>query len=134
MLRKIDHIGIAVHSIEDVKSVFLRIFNLKPEFEELVEDQKVKVIAFKIGDSNLEFLEPTSSESPVAKFLEKRGQGIHHLSMEVQNLEQTLDTLKSQQIQLIDEHARNGAEGKKIAFLNPKSTFGVLLELSQKVK
>ena len=134
MLRKIDHIGIAVHSIEEVKSFFLRIFDLKPVFEESVEDQKVKVIGYKIGDSNIEFLEPTSSESPVAKFLEKRGQGMHHLSMEVQNLEQTLATLKSQQIQLIDEHARTGAEGKKIAFLHPKNTFGVLLELSQKVK
>jgi methylmalonyl-CoA epimerase len=134
MLDKIDHIGIAVHSIEEVRSFFLRIFDLKPVFEELVEDQKVKVIGFKIGESNIEFLEPTSPESPLSKFLVKRGQGMHHISIEVQNLEHTLAILKSQQIQLIDENSRTGAEGKKIAFLHPKSTFGVLLELSQKVK
>jgi methylmalonyl-CoA epimerase len=117
-----------------VRSFFLRIFDLKPVFEELVEDQKVKVIGFKIGESNIEFLEPTSPESPLSKFLVKRGQGMHHISIEVQNLEHTLAILKSQQIQLIDENSRTGAEGKKIAFLHPKSTFGVLLELSQKVK
>lgn len=132
MLRKIDHIGIAVHSVEEVKSFFLKIFDLKPVFEESVQDQQVKVVGFKLGESNIEFLEPTSPESPVAKFLEKRGQGIHHLSVEVQDIEQTIATLKSQRIQLIDEEAKIGAERKKIAFLHPKSTFGILLELSQK--
>ncbi|OGB61791.1 MAG: methylmalonyl-CoA epimerase [Caldithrix sp. RBG_13_44_9] len=133
MLRKIDHIGIAVHSVEEVKSFFLKIFDLKPVFEESVQDQQVKVVGFKLGESNIEFLEPTSPESPVAKFLEKRGQGMHHLSVEVQDIEQTIATLKSQRIQLIDEKAKIGAEGKKIAFLHPKSTFGILLELSQKI-
>src|SRR4030043_921657 len=123
MLRKIDHIGIAVHSVEEVKSFFLKIFDLKPVFEESVQDQQVKVVGFKLGESNIEFLEPTSPESPVAKFLEKRGQGMHHLSVEVQDIEQTIATLKSQRIQLIDEKAKIGAEGKKIAFLHPKSTF-----------
>jgi len=133
MLRKIDHIGIAVHSVEEVKSFFLKIFDLKPVFEESVQDQQVKVVGFKLGESNIEFLEPTSPESPVAKFLEKRGQGMHHLSVEVQDIEQTIATLKSQRIQLIDEKAKIGAEGKKNAFLHPKSTFGILLELSQKI-
>lgn len=133
MLRKIDHIGIAVHSVEEVKSFFLKIFDLKPVFEESVQNQQVKVVGFKLGESNIEFLEPTSSESPVAKFLEKRGQGMHHLAVEVQDMEQTIATLKSQRIQLIDEKAKIGAEGKKITFLHPKSTFGILLELSQKI-
>jgi len=132
MLDKLDHIGIAVNSIEEIKSFFQQVFNLSPVFEEIVPEQKVKVVGFLIGDSKLEFLEPTSTDSPVAKFLDKKGEGIHHLAVEVKNIDQILKRMKSKHIQLIDEEAKIGVAGKKIAFIHPKSTFGVLLELTEK--
>ena len=134
MLNKIDHLGIAVYSIETVKKIFAKIFNLTPVFEELVEDQQVKVVGFRVGQSNLEFLEPTSKESPIAKFLEKRGEGIHHVSLDVSDIASTMKTLKSEDIRLIDETPRIGAEGKRIAFVHPKSLFGILLELSEELE
>jgi methylmalonyl-CoA/ethylmalonyl-CoA epimerase len=134
MLQKIDHIGIAVHSIETVKQFFSKIFGLTPIFEEAVEEQQVKVVGFRVGESNIEFLEPTSQESPIAKFLKKRGEGIHHLSMGVSDIDSALKVLKSAEVKLIDEKPRIGAEGKKIAFVHPKSIFGILLELSEELK
>jgi len=134
MLKKIDHIGIAVNSVETVKNFFHNIFGLTPVFEEIVEEQQVRVVGFRVGESNLEFLEPTGQESPIAKFLEKRGEGIHHVSMDVSDISSAIKTLKSSDIKLIDESPRTGAEGKKIAFVHPKSIFGILLELSQELK
>jgi methylmalonyl-CoA/ethylmalonyl-CoA epimerase len=131
MLHKIDHVGIAVHSLEDVKALFLKCFHMMPIFEEAVPEQKVKVAGFKLGESNLEFLEPTDNDSPIARFLEKRGQGLHHISVGVENIDTVLKELRENNINLIDEKARIGAEGKKIAFVHPKSVFGILLELSQ---
>ena len=134
MLRKIDHIGIAVRSIESVKLFFNKVFHLSPLFEETVEDQQVKVVGFRVGDSTFEFLEPTHPDSAIAKFLDKRGEGIHHLSMDVDNIESALATLKSADIRLIDNSPRIGAEGKKIAFVHPKGIFGILLELSEQLE
>ena len=134
MLNKIDHLGIAVYSTETVKKIFAKIFNLTPVFEEIVQDQRVKVVGFRVGQSTLEFLEPTSKESPIAKFLEKRGEGLHHVSMDVSDITSTLKKLKSENIRLIDETPRMGAEGKKIAFVHPKSLFGILLELSEELE
>ncbi len=134
MLKKVDHIGIAVYSVETVKKIFKKIFGLTPVFDEIVENQQVRVVGFRVGESNLEFLEPTSQESPIAKFLEKRGEGIHHVSMDVSDINSALKTLKSADIKLIDESPRIGAEGKKIAFVHPKSIFGILLELSEEMK
>lgn len=131
MLKKIDHVGIAVHSLEEVKSLFLNCFQLKPVFEETVAEQKVKVAAFRLGESNLEFLEPTDTDSPIARFLEKKGQGLHHIAVGVENIDTVLKQLRESNVNLIDEKARIGAEGKKIAFVHPKSLFGMLLELSQ---
>ena len=131
MLNKIDHIGVAVQSVEKVKHLFKILFNLKPEFEEIVTDQKVKVVGFKIGESNLEFLEPVDETSPISKYLEKRGEGLHHIALNVEDIEDILEQFKSHQLQLIDEKPRTGAEGKKIAFVHPKSFNGILLELSQ---
>ena len=131
MLNKIDHIGVAVQSVEKVKHLFKTLFNLKPEFEEIVTDQKVKVVGFKIGESNLEFLEPVDETSPISKYLEKRGEGLHHIALNVENIEDILEQFKSHQLQLIYERPRTGAEGKKIAFVHPKSFNGILLELSQ---
>ncbi len=132
MLEKIDHIGIAVNSIEEVKTLFKNIFQLEPVFEEEVLEQKVKVVGFRVGESNLEFLEPLNAASPIAKFLEKRGEGLHHVAVGVNDIEKTLNNLKSANLRLIDEMPRTGAEGKQIAFVHPKSVFGILLELSQK--
>lgn len=131
MLKKIDHIGVAVQSLEQVKSLFAALFGLEPDFEETVEEQKVRAAGFRIGESKIEFLEPTSPESPIAKFLEKRGEGLHHVALSVEDIVAVLGKMKAQGLRLIDEAPRTGAEGKKIAFVHPKSISGILLELSQ---
>ncbi len=131
MIKKIDHVGIAVNSVSSVKTMFKTLFHLEPAFEEVVEDQKVKVVGFRLGDTNLEFLEPTGPDSPIAKYLKKRGEGIHHLALGVDNIEETLERFQQNNLRLIDETPRQGAEGKLIAFVHPKSLFGILLELSQ---
>ncbi len=131
MLKKVDHIGIAVHSIDSVKQFYSRTFRMKPVFEEEVAEQKVRVVGFQIGETRLEYLEPTAKDSPIAKFLSKKGEGIHHIAVQVDDIAHALQTLKNNGVQLIDEHPRVGAEGKKIAFVHPKSVNGVLLELSQ---
>lgn len=131
MLKKIDHIGVAVQSLEQVKGLFAAVFGLEPEFEETVEEQKVRAAGFRIGESKIEFLEPTSPESPIAKFLEKRGEGLHHVALSVDDIVAVLGKMKALGLRLIDEAPRTGAEGKKIAFVHPKSVSGILLELSQ---
>lgn len=131
MLKKIDHVGVAVNSVEEVKKLYKEIFNLEPEFEEVVEEQKVRAVGFKIGGSNIEFLEPTSAESPISKFIEKRGEGLHHIALTVDDIVSVLQNMKAKGLRLIDEEPRIGAEGKKIAFVHPKSVNGILLELSQ---
>jgi len=131
VLKKIDHIGVAVHSLEEIKQLFLNIFGLHPIFEETVADQKVKVAGFRIGESNIEFLEPISDDSPIAKYLAKKGEGIHHLAISVEDIRETLSRMKQNNLQLIDQEPRVGAEGKRIAFIHPKSLHGILLELSQ---
>jgi methylmalonyl-CoA epimerase len=131
MLNKIDHIGIAVRSVREVKDLFKSLFNLNPDFEEEVDDQKVKVIGFKVGQSNLEFIEPLNDQSPISNFLEKRGEGLHHIAINVDNIENILRQFKSHKLELIDEEPRKGAEGKKIAFVHPNSFNGILLELTQ---
>ena len=131
MLQKIDHVGIAVQSLEEVKTLFLKCFRMRPVFEETVPEQGVKVAGFKLDESNLEFLEPTDAESPIARFLDKKGQGLHHIAVGVENIDTMLNELKDKGVGLIDAKSRRGAEGKKIAFVHPKSVFGILLELSQ---
>ena len=131
MLKKIDHIGIAVKDLEEIKTTMSEAFEIFPEFEEEVTDQKVKVIGYHIGDSTIEYLQPTSSDSPIAKYIEKKGAGIHHISYSVENLAATLQKLQDKGFQLIDKLPRLGAEGKKIAFVHPKSTNGILIELCE---
>ena len=131
MIKKIDHIGIAVKSLDEVKQLYKTIFNIDPHFEETVVDQKVNVVGIRIGESNLEFLEATSSDSPIAKFIEKRGEGLHHIALAVDNIEQVLENMHKNGLELIDKEARIGAEGKRIAFVHPKSMNGILMELSQ---
>ncbi len=131
MFDKIDHIGIAVKDLEKAIRFYRDQLGLELKGIEEVEEQKVKVAFFPVKESNLELLESTDPSGPVSKFIEKRGEGFHHLSFRVSDLEGKLRQLKDQGIQLIDEKPRYGAGGAKIAFLNPKSTGGILIELCQ---
>ncbi len=126
MIKKIDHVAIAVKNLEDGVKIW-KDFGFKIEYE-VVEEQKVKVAILHIGESRIELLEPMADDSPISKFLEKRGEGLHHLAVNVDNIEQELQRLKSLGYRLIDEQPRKGAGGKKIAFVHPKSA-KVLLEL-----
>ncbi|HBY56622.1 MAG TPA: methylmalonyl-CoA epimerase [Candidatus Atribacteria bacterium] len=132
MVKKIDHIGIAVKSIEKAKHLFENILNLKIIGVEIIEEQKVKVAFIPLGDSELELLESTSPDGPIARFIEKKGEGIQHIAFKVDNLESILGELKEKGIRLIDEKPRYGAGGAKIAFLHPKSTNGILIELCER--
>jgi methylmalonyl-CoA/ethylmalonyl-CoA epimerase len=129
---KIDHLGIAVDSIGEAKKLFHDILGLKFEGTETVQEQKVTTAFFPVGESEVELLESTAPDGPIAKHLEKRGEGIQHIAFRVDNLEKALAELKDKGIRLIDEKPRKGAGGAKIAFLHPKSTHGVLIELSER--
>ncbi|MCX7757231.1 MAG: methylmalonyl-CoA epimerase [candidate division WOR-3 bacterium] len=133
MLKSLNHIGIAVNSIDEVLKIYQEIFKLsEPKILELKE-MNLKIALFYLTGIKLEFIEPLSSETTIAKFLDKRGPGIHHLCFNVENIEKVLEELKSQGIILIDEKPRIGALGNKIAFISPKSTNGVLIELSEEI-
>lgn len=132
MAMKIDHIAIAVHSLEEALKVYRDLLGLELKGVEQVPEQGVRIAFLPVGESRIELLEPLSAESPVAKFLEKRGEGIHHICFEVEDLEKTLQDLANKGVKLIDEQPRIGAHGRKMAFIHPKSLHGVLLELYQK--
>ena len=129
---KIDHLGIAVNSIEEGKNFWTDVLGLKFEGTETVEPQKVTTAFFPVGESEVELLESTAPDGPVAKFIEKKGQGIQHIAFRVENIEAALEELKEKGIRLIDEKPRKGAGGAKIAFLHPKATQGVLVELCER--
>jgi methylmalonyl-CoA/ethylmalonyl-CoA epimerase len=134
MIEKIDHIGIAVKSIKETSELLNKILELKVAGEEIVEEQKVKVAFLPLGDSELELLESTSPEGPIARFIEKKGEGVQHIAFRVNNIEEVLGKLKKEGVRLIDEKSRYGAGGAKIAFLHPKSTNGILVELCERDK
>ena len=129
---KIDHLGIAVNSIEDGKNFWSGVLGLKFEGAETVETQKVTTAFFPVGESEVELLESTSPDGPVAKFIEKKGTGFQHIAFRVADIEAALKELKEKGIQLIDQEPRPGAGGAKIAFLHPKATGGVLVELCER--
>ena len=129
MIKGLDHVAIAVNKIEDALQIFEKNLGLRLEGVKNVEQQKVKIAMLRAGAGKIELLESTSPESSVAKFLASRGEGIHHIAIEVSDIEGHLEELKAKGIVLIDEKPRPGAEAKKIAFVNPKSTKGVLIEL-----
>lgn len=131
---KINHLGIATKGIDEALKFWEDALGLENVHTEVVEDQKVRVAMLPIGESRIELLEPTSEDSPISKFLEKRGGGIHHIAVEVENIEAALAKLKSQGMRLIDETPRLGAEGCLVAFVHPASANGVLLELVQENK
>ena len=128
---KINHLGIATKDIDEALKFWSDALGLENVHTEIVEDQKVRVAMLPIGESRIELLEPTSEDSPISKFLEKRGPGIHHIAVEVDDIAASLAQLKSQGMRLIDENPRIGAEGCLVAFVHPSSTNGVLLELVQ---
>lgn len=128
---KIDHIGIAVRSIEESLK-FYRLLGLEATETEEVVDQKVRVAFLPVGDSELELLESTSPDGPIARYLEKNGEGIQHIALRVEDIRGALAELKAQGIRLIDEEPRYGAGGASIAFIHPKATGGILLELSER--
>jgi len=127
-INKIEHIGIAVKDLEASIRYFEEVFGLKCYAIEEVKDQKVRTAFFKIGDSKIELLESTDADGPIARFIEKRGEGFHHMAFAVDHVNNALDEMKSKGVQLVDQAARAGAEGLLIGFLHPKSTFGVLTE------
>ena len=129
---KIDHLGIAVNSIEDGKNFWSDVLGLKFEGAETVDTQKVTTAFFPVGESEVELLESTAPDGPVAKFIEKKGTGFQHVAFRVANIDAALQELKDKGIQLIDQVPRIGAGGAKIAFLHPKATGGVLVELCQR--
>jgi methylmalonyl-CoA/ethylmalonyl-CoA epimerase len=129
---KIDHIGIAVKSIEAGKNLWTEVLGLSFAGAETVAEQKVTTAFFPVGESEVELLESTSPEGPIAKYLEKKGEGIQHIAFRVENIDKALKELKEKGVQLIDETPRKGAGGARIAFLHPKSTNGVLVELCQR--
>jgi methylmalonyl-CoA/ethylmalonyl-CoA epimerase len=129
---KIDHLGIAVNSMESGRTFWSDVLGLEFEGEEIVAEQKVNTAFFPVGESEVELLESTSPDGPVAKFIEKRGQGFQHIAFRVANIEEALEELKEKNIQLIDEKPRLGAGGARIAFLHPKATGGILVELCER--
>ncbi|MCL2064288.1 MAG: methylmalonyl-CoA epimerase [Candidatus Cloacimonetes bacterium] len=131
MIKKISHIGIAVKSIEEAAKFYEKI-GLKIESIEEVPTQKLRVAFIPVGEAKIELLEPTSEESAVAKFIEKKGEGIQHIAFDVDDLSEALANNEKEGIQMIDKEPRPGAGGNEIAFLHPKSAFGVLYEFCKK--
>ncbi len=130
-LTHIEHIGIAVKSLEESIKYYEDILGLKCYAVEEVKDQRVKTAFFMLGQTKIELLESTDPEGPIGRFIEKKGEGIHHLALAVEGIDNALDELKSKGVQLVDQAPRKGAEGLDIAFLHPKSTGGVLTELCE---
>ncbi len=130
MFMGVDHVGVAVKNLDEAVGVYRDILGFKLVGVHVLTERKVKVAFLSTGgETQIELLEPIGSDSPVAKFLENRGEGIHHVAVKVDNIEYVLEELKEKGVMLVDEKPRTGVEGKKIAFVHPKSTKGVLLEL-----
>jgi methylmalonyl-CoA/ethylmalonyl-CoA epimerase len=131
MITKISHIGIAVKDLNSSKELYEKLFQTAPFGEEVVESQKVKVVKFKVGESTIELLEPTSPDSPIMKFIEKRGEGIHHIAYESDDIEKDLARLDEQGFELINKKPAAGSDNMRIAFVSPKTVGGVLTEICQ---
>ncbi len=132
MIKKIDHIAIAVHDLDEEIKRYKEVLGMEFLGIETVADQKVKVAFFKVGDVRIELTAPTEDDSPVGKFLDERGSGIHHIAYEVDDLQAQIDRFREKDIRMIDKEPRGGAHQAKIAFAHPKSFSGVLIELKQK--
>jgi len=131
---KIEHLGIAVKSIENANKLFTLLLGSSPYKNEMVESEKVNTSFFKMGESKIELLEASDPQSPVAKFIEKRGEGIHHVAFEVADIRASMKQLKDAGFMLLNEEPKQGADNKLVCFLHPKSTNGVLVELCEEIK
>ena len=132
-LKRVDHVGIAVKNLDEAVKFYETAIGLKATGYEVVEEQKVKVAFLPCGDSELELLESTEPDGPIARFIEKNGPGIQHIAIRVDNIDKALEELKAKEVRLIDQTPRYGAGGARIAFVHPKATGGVLLELTQRM-
>jgi methylmalonyl-CoA/ethylmalonyl-CoA epimerase len=132
-MRKIEHIGIAVNSLEVSNVLFEKLFGTPPYKQEEVESEGVKTSFFMNGPNKIELLEATNSNSPIAKFLEKKGEGIHHIAFDVKDILAEIDRLKNEGFVVLNETPKKGADNKLVAFLHPKGTNGVLIELCQEM-
>lgn len=128
---KIDHVGVAVKDADAALGLFEGLLGLKVHGAETIPEQKVRTVFLPVGETEVELLEATAPESPIARFLEKRGEGVQHIAFRVEKIEEALAELEARGVTLIDRTPRIGAGGKKIAFLHPRDTFGVLIELSE---
>jgi methylmalonyl-CoA epimerase len=131
---KIDHFGIAVRSIEESSTFYRDGLGLEMSATERVEDQKVRVALFPVGEARIELLEPFAADTPVGRFIAKRGEGLHHICYEVEDLSSKLEELSSRGVRVLEGYPRPGAEGKLVAFLHPASANGVLVELVEKAR
>ena len=131
MLSKIDHVGIAVSSLGDSRNLYENIFGLECHGQETVEEQKVNVAFFRVGDTKIELLESTCPDGPIAKHIDKRGQGIQHIAYRVDNIDEAICEMKKRGAVMIDEEPKIGAGGARIAFMHPKSTNGILIEICE---
>ena len=134
MIKRIAHIGIAVKELENAQKIFQTLLNISPSHVERVDEQKVDVSSFHVDDTNLELTAGISDDSPISKFIEKRGEGIHHMAFEVDDIHAELSRLKNAGVRLIDEEPRIGADNFLVAFIHPKAAGGVLVELCQKAE
>ncbi|MBS4537567.1 methylmalonyl-CoA epimerase [Clostridium sp. D2Q-11] len=132
MVKKVDHIGIAVKDLDETLKFYTDVLGMDLQGTEVVEEQKVKVAFLPIGDTEMELLESTDKEGPIARYIEKKGEGVQHIAYRVDDIEKAIEEMKAKGIRMIDEKPRYGAGGAKIAFLHPKSTHGVLVELCQR--
>jgi methylmalonyl-CoA/ethylmalonyl-CoA epimerase len=132
VVRKVDHIGVAVSNLEEALKIYTDVLGLTLHGTEVVEEQKVRVAFMPVGDTEIELLESTDPEGPIAKFIEKRGEGIQHIAFRVDDIEEALEQMRQKGVRLIDEKPRYGAGGARIAFLHPKATGGVLVELCER--
>ncbi|MBI4930957.1 MAG: methylmalonyl-CoA epimerase [Bacteroidetes bacterium] len=133
-MKKIEHIGIAVKNLTSANKLFSKLFGKKPYKSETVEREGVITSFFQIGDTKIELLEAANPESPIAKFIEKKGEGIHHIAYEVEDIKSEMARLEKEGFQLLNSEPQKGADNKLICFLHPKSTHGVLVELCQEIK
>ena len=133
-MRKIEHIGIAVKNLKESNILFEKLFGNSPYKEEEVVSEGVKTSFFMNGPNKIELLEATNSNSPIAKFLEKKGEGIHHIAFDVEDIETEIERLKEEGFVVLNEVPKKGADNKLVVFLHPKSTNGVLIELCQEIK
>lgn len=129
---KVDHIGIAVKNLDETLKFYTDVLGLEVEGTEVVEEQKVKVAFLPIGDTEVELLESTADDGPIAKFIERNGEGVQHIAFKVDNIEEAIAYMKEKGMRMIDEAPRYGAGGAKIAFVHPKSSHRVLVELSER--